>query len=49
MGVLNKFIKTLSDTEKSSVPKIEAKFKEFCLSTKKSEERFVSTFFTWVF
>lgn len=44
VGVLNKFIKTLSDSEKSSIPKIEEKFKQFCLSTKKSEERFVSIF-----
>ncbi|GIY70596.1 hypothetical protein CDAR_520681 [Caerostris darwini] len=40
VGVLNKFSKTLDSSEKSSAPKIEAKFKDFCLNTKKAEERF---------
>ncbi|XP_035217500.1 mesencephalic astrocyte-derived neurotrophic factor homolog [Stegodyphus dumicola] len=40
VGVLNKLLNTLMDAEKSSAPKIEAKFREFCLSAKKSENRF---------
>ncbi|KAG8201109.1 hypothetical protein JTE90_028777 [Oedothorax gibbosus] len=40
VGVLNKFSKTLSDSEKSSAAKIEEKFKQFCKTAKKSEERF---------
>ncbi|KAG8177861.1 hypothetical protein JTE90_027831 [Oedothorax gibbosus] len=40
VAVINKFLKTLSDAEKSSAPKIEEKFKAFCLTTKKADERF---------
>lgn len=40
VGVLNKLVKTLDDTEKTSAPKIEAKFKSFCENAKKAEERF---------
>lgn len=42
VGVINKLMDSLTAEEKSSVPKIEAKFKQQCLSAKKSENRFVS-------
>lgn len=40
VGVINKLINSLASDEKSSVPKIESKFKELCLSLKKAENRF---------
>ncbi|CAL1276650.1 unnamed protein product [Larinioides sclopetarius] len=40
VGVLTKFEKSLDSSEKSTPQKIEAKFREFCLTVKKSEERF---------
>lgn len=40
VGVLNKLVESLSSDEKSSAPKIEERFKELCLSLKKSENRF---------
>lgn len=40
VGVVNRLVNSLSSDEKSSVPQIEAKFKELCLSAKKSENRF---------
>ncbi|XP_015904991.1 mesencephalic astrocyte-derived neurotrophic factor homolog [Parasteatoda tepidariorum] len=39
VGVLNKLVKSLEPSEKSA-PAIEKKFKNFCLTAKKSEERF---------
>lgn len=40
VGVLKKLISVLDETEKSVPAKIEAKFKDLCLSTKKAENRF---------
>jgi len=40
VGLLNKLINSLSSDEKSSIPKIEAKFKDICLTAKKAENRF---------
>lgn len=40
--VLNRLVNSLTSDEKSSVPTIESKFRELCLSAKKAENRFVS-------
>lgn len=39
---MNKLISKLSSDEKSDPQKIEQRFREFCLETKKAENRFVS-------
>jgi len=40
VGVLNKLVKSLDASETSSPLKIEEKFRQFCNTAKKSEERF---------
>lgn len=40
LGVINKLSKSLANDEKSSPTKIDKKFREFCLNTKKAENRF---------
>lgn len=40
VGALNKLVKTLDSAEKNDPLKIEEKFKEFCKTAKKADERF---------
>lgn len=42
VSVVDKFSQTLTPDIKSDPKKIEAKFREFCKSTKSKENRFVS-------
>lgn len=44
VGVINKLINKLDSSEKNDVNKIEKRFKEMCLESKKAENRFVSRF-----
>ncbi len=42
VGVINKLINRLENSEKGSPEIIEQKFRDFCLESKKAENRFVS-------
>lgn len=42
VGVLNKLLNRLTSDERSNPQMVEQRFKEFCLETKKAENRFVS-------